>query len=185
VAEVLVQFTDPIVGDGIAYTAKACGAPTAEGLWQGWLEFTPLDGDPVLRSGRETTQPNREDTIYWATGLSAVYLEGALERALHPRVRTATAADALPAYDEPAPHAIDGPRSSNPILDPFAVYRRGEPQLRRQLEALSDWHLVSIVRAYGLSSMTEPQLSALSAATLIELIVGAVNEEARVPGRAR
>ena len=79
-----MQFTEPVVADGIAYTARACGAPMADGSWEGWLEFTPLDGDPVLRSSRETTQPNRGDAIYWATGLTPVYLEGALQRALQP-----------------------------------------------------------------------------------------------------
>lgn len=71
--EVFMQFTEPVVADGIAYTARACGAPMADGSWEGWLEFTPLDGDPVLRSSRETTQPNRGDAIYWATGLTPVY----------------------------------------------------------------------------------------------------------------
>ena len=42
-----------------------------------------MDGAAV-RSGRETTQPNRQDTAYWATGLTPVYLEGALGRALNP-----------------------------------------------------------------------------------------------------
>jgi hypothetical protein len=35
-----------------------------------------------MRTPRETEQPNREDLAYWATGLTQVYLEGALTRAL-------------------------------------------------------------------------------------------------------
>src|SRR4051794_15426110 len=81
-AEVLVQFTDPVIDHGVAYMARACGARGTDGLWQGWIEFSPIDGAPPLRSPRETTQPNRDDTMYWATGLSAVYLEGALRRTL-------------------------------------------------------------------------------------------------------
>jgi len=69
---------------GEAFHARACGVAMDDGLWHGWLEFEPLEGGgaPVLRSPRETTQPNRTDAVYWATGLSAVYLEGALERAI-------------------------------------------------------------------------------------------------------
>ena len=81
-AEVLVQFTEPIVADGVAYRADACGAPTSDGLWQGWIEFTPTSGGPSIRSRRETTQPNRVDAVYWATGLTPIYLEGALQRTL-------------------------------------------------------------------------------------------------------
>jgi hypothetical protein len=52
------------------------------GLWQAWVEFIPADRVGIRRSPRETTQPNRMDTLYWATGIGRVYLEGALERAL-------------------------------------------------------------------------------------------------------
>ena len=85
-AEVLAKFPDVVTAtNGVGYTAQACGGPGADGLWEGWVEFAPLDGGPPIRSPRETTQPNRTDTLYWATGLGAVFLEGALQRALHPR----------------------------------------------------------------------------------------------------
>jgi hypothetical protein len=67
--------------DGQEYMAQAMGTQRTDGLWEGWIEFVPRDG-AVLRSPRETTQPNLTDLDYWATGLTAVYLEGALERAL-------------------------------------------------------------------------------------------------------
>ena len=81
-AEVLVTFSDTITGDSVPYRARACGREMDDGRWEGWIEFEALDGSTVLRSGRETTQPNRIDTEYWATGLTPVYLEGALDRAL-------------------------------------------------------------------------------------------------------
>lgn len=85
--EVFVQFAEPLMVDrtGI-YRAQACGAAMDDGLWEGWIEFIPLSGGAPMRTGRETTQPNRTDTLYWATGLSPAYLEGALERALRPAV---------------------------------------------------------------------------------------------------
>ena len=81
--ETFVQFSTPLQDDtGRTYIAHACGSEMSDGLWQGWVEFLPTDGGTALATGRETTQPNRTDTEYWATGLTEVYLEGALQRAL-------------------------------------------------------------------------------------------------------
>jgi hypothetical protein len=100
-AETLLQFQAPVTGpDGSQYTARAVGAEVPGGTWQGWVEFVPcVSGEPV-RSPRETTQPNRTDVLYWATGLTAVYLEGALARAL--------TTDRPPAV-KPDPPLFDGP----------------------------------------------------------------------------
>ena len=47
-----------------------------------WLEFEPADSSkPTLLTDQETSQPNRVDVEYWATGLEPVYFEGAFERA--------------------------------------------------------------------------------------------------------
>jgi hypothetical protein len=103
-AEVLVKFPNVVKEpNGVGYTAQACGGPGANGLWEGWIEFTPLDGGAPIRSPRETTQPNRTDALYWANGLGVVFLEGALDRAL----RTLTLdveSVTRPAFDRPAPH---------------------------------------------------------------------------------
>jgi hypothetical protein len=68
--------------EGTSYTVKACGRLRGDQICEGWLEFFPDDGTPVLRSGTETTQPNLVDLEYWATGLTPIYLEGALQRTL-------------------------------------------------------------------------------------------------------
>jgi hypothetical protein len=82
-AEVLLQFSEPVRGaDGRSYQARAIGAETADGLWHGWIEFSSGDAGELVATDRETTQPNRTDAVYWATGLTHVYLEGALIRAL-------------------------------------------------------------------------------------------------------
>ena len=85
-AEVLVQFAELINDEqGRLYIARAIGEEMPNDTrWQGWIEFVPEDGRAPIASDRETTQPNRADTEYWATGLTPVYLEGALQRALHP-----------------------------------------------------------------------------------------------------
>ena len=68
--------------DGTTYEVEAFGETTSQGLWEGWLEFAPADGSlPVLRTERETTQPNKQALQYWATGLEPVYFEGAFARA--------------------------------------------------------------------------------------------------------
>jgi len=81
--EVLLQFSTPVSGpDGRSYDARAIGAEMADGLWHAWIEFSASDHGEVVATDRETTQPNRTDAVYWATGLTPIYLEGALTRAL-------------------------------------------------------------------------------------------------------
>jgi hypothetical protein len=174
VAEVLVQFTDPVFGDdGRRYIARACGSDMADGRWQGWIEFVTADADAV-RSGRETTQPNRQDTEYWATGLTPVYLEGALRRALNPLRVPPEPHIPPPLFDGPA--SLEAPPPTESILNPFSVYRKGEALLRNQLAALSPWHLVNIAQAHRLTEADNATLSRLSAAALIELIVTGVRQ---------
>jgi hypothetical protein len=65
--------------DGATYAIRVLGQARADGTWIGWLEFAGPDG--VLRTGRETTQSNRDGVLYWATGLEPAYFQGAFERA--------------------------------------------------------------------------------------------------------
>lgn len=84
IPEVIQQYTPQFLDDekGISYTVMACGEMTAGGTWEGWLEFHPADkGKPTLRTGRETTQPDRAALEYWASGLEPLYFEGAFARA--------------------------------------------------------------------------------------------------------
>jgi hypothetical protein len=177
-AEVLVSFSEMVASsEGGVYTARACGREMPDGRWEGWLEFEPADGSDPIRSGRETTQPNRTDTEYWATGLTPVYLEGALARALNPASVTPPRAESTPSFDGPLAHGSQQtPPRNESVLNPFSVYRKGEPLLRRQLGALAGWHLVNIVEAYELSRRSSDELSQLDDATLIELIVSQVRE---------
>ena len=70
--------------DGVRYRARVYGERRREGTWSGWIEFVPADGgrpSTTLRTGQETSQPDRKAVEYWAGGLEPVYLEGALTRA--------------------------------------------------------------------------------------------------------
>src|SRR5215831_6747554 len=153
-AEVLVEFDAAFRGpDGQRYAPRACARAADDGRWEGWVEFSDLDTGDVIRSARETTQPSRADTMYWATGLTRVYLEGALVRALTPSRRVETThVDVEPAFDRPAPSvvSVDGSAAARAVLDPFEVYAQGERVLRQELSALDLDHLHAIVRAYGL-----------------------------------
>ena len=170
-AEVLVEYPDPVRGeDGREYSARACGAERGDGMWHGWIEFVPSDGGAPIRSPRETTQPNRVDTHYWATGLTPVYLEGALHRALNPLIRRPAPPPPRPAYDSPAPDVVTAARGTEAILNPFSVYQKGETLLRRQLSALSAWHLVNIVKVYEIPTNGQDP-DAMSAPALIDAIL--------------
>jgi hypothetical protein len=181
VGETLLEFTRPVEApDGTLYQARACGSPMDEGTWQGWIEFIHLGTGQAVRTARETTQPNRADTEYWATGLTDVYLEGALKRALTgPHVAPRTPAAQPSIFSGPSPAVTTRPDEAGPtsILDPFSVYEKGEALLRKQLRALSAWHLVNIAREYELSDLDADTLNRMPAVELVELIVAAVRAE--------
>jgi hypothetical protein len=139
-AETLVRFTEAITGrDGRAYVATALGTRGSDGLWHGWLEFS--DGTTSVRTTQESEQPNRDDLRYWAQGLTYVYLEGALERALHPGVDRVVASPAAATEPRVRPTAV---------LDPYVVYRQGENVLRQQLLALSRDQLNAVIEQFNL-----------------------------------
>jgi hypothetical protein len=178
VAEVFLEYPDAVTSEaGKNYRARACGAEARDGMWHGWIEFIPLgEGEPI-RSARETTQPNRQDTVYWATGLTPVYLEGALHRALRPVVRPVAEDPEPPYFDEPADPFVTAGQGVEAVLDPFSVYQKGEALLRRQLSALAGWHLVNIIRKYELSDEDPALLEAREPAQLVETIISRVRQQ--------
>jgi len=172
-AEVLVQYQEPLSAKGKTYIPRVCGRPAPDGGWEGWIEFEPEDGSTVLRSRRETRQSDRHALLYWATGLTHVYLEGSLERTLAPERPVSVVLTAEPAYDGPAPEPVrvPVPASAEAVLDPFSVYAKGEDLLRQELGALSPWHLRNIIRAYDLMDTVGPELQHLTRGELVERIL--------------
>jgi hypothetical protein len=81
--ELIQQYAEEIEdSSGTRYKILAYGEARPDGNWEGWLEFHPTSAiGGVLRTGRETTQPNRQALAYWASGLEPLYFEGALARA--------------------------------------------------------------------------------------------------------
>jgi hypothetical protein len=175
-AETLVEYPSSLIGsDGKMYLARACGRNRPDGLWEGWIEFEREDGEVAVRTTRETTQPNRTDLAYWASGLTAVYLEGAFRRATEgPPVVVVTEPDP-PVFDGPAPRAV--PVKVDAVLDPFDAFKAGEDALRARLNALASWHLRNIVLAYAILP-DDPELHAMTKAQLVERIIGAARRAA-------
>ncbi len=80
-AEMIQQYVEKMVGPGgTSFDVFAYGERRHDGNWEGWIEFHSADGR-VLRTARETTQPNRAALDYWASGLEPLYFEGAFARA--------------------------------------------------------------------------------------------------------
>ena len=69
-------------GEGTVYVPRTYGQARGDGTWTGWIELHPENGEgTTLRTGQETSQPNRAALDYWASGLEPIYFEGALARA--------------------------------------------------------------------------------------------------------
>ena len=187
-AEVLVRYTATIRhDDGTSWTPQACGGVASDGLWEGWIEF--VSDEQAIRTGRETEQPNRDALMYWAQGLTAAYLEGALARATTTRTVIPREPRISAKFDRPAsPPAPRSFRPSRAILDPFSTYAQGEDLLRGQLRALSHDNLVAIVEDYGLPIRG---VADIRSRKLVEDIVeavrphnGSTQQAAEAPSRA-
>ena len=172
-AQTLLRFDTPVTHrDGRQYIAQACGRERDNRQWEAWLEFKDVVTGAILRSQRETTQPNEKDAVYWATGLTPVYLQGALDRILSPSKVKAPEPVPPPHFEGPAPR----PRRTAPdvsnresVLNPFSVYEKNPDLLAQELTALRAFHLRQIIRDFDLvderevrlETMTEPELGSL------------------------
>jgi hypothetical protein len=163
--------------DGRLYTAQACGRERDDGMWEGWFEFVAHDGSAVLRSERETTQPTLAALEYWASGITPVYLEGALERTVTPPPVVMEVPVTESFYDEPASRKaplVAQVRDPAPVLNPFSIFAKGEAMLRQELAALPPWELRAMIIAHEFVDPSDVDLDPLTAPELIELIVSAV-----------
>jgi hypothetical protein len=185
-AEVLVSFDQPIRDDQGEYHARAVGRHAEDGMWEGWVEFTAVDGSGEVHvTGVESRQPEREHLQYWATGLTPIFLEGALHRARRPltiRVRPVEVPNSTaPRPRDPVVSRVMPP-GPEPVLDPFDIGGRSLDVLRQELGALNRPRLVNIIAAFDLNPAGD-DLSWMSDRQLIHFIVTAV--EAQIALRSR
>jgi len=183
-AELLMSYNEPVIDASGRYHARAIGRLADDGMWDGWIEFEPLDHDRAVVVGPvESRQPEAHDLAYWATGLTSVFLEGALKRALNPLTHRVRVPD-VPVSSAPAPRrhrAPSQPSRPEAVLDPFDVGSRNLDILRQQLGALNRPRLVNIIAAYDLNPageditwMTDAQLvTFIVTATEVQLFKGA------------
>ena len=176
-AEVLRSFDEPIRDESGEYHARVVGRMANDGMWEGWFEFVLLEGrsPDALVSAVESRQPEHEHLEYWASGLSVVYAEGALQRARRPTtVRTHLIE--TPASDAPAPRIRrTAPRTvgTESILDPFEVGSHSLDILAQELHALGRARLVNMIAVYEMNPRGN-DLRQLTDAQLIALIVASV-----------
>ncbi len=81
--QLILSYSLPVEGaEGRSFQARAYGSLASDGTWHGFLAFVPAEGHGGASrlTRRETTQPNLEGLNYWASGLTPVYLDGALAR---------------------------------------------------------------------------------------------------------
>lgn len=72
------------------YRVFLFGRSRPRDTWQGWLVFERTTDGRRFATDVETTQPSAEAILYWATGLTGAYFDGALARAQNPRPHDAT-----------------------------------------------------------------------------------------------
>ena len=87
----LQQFETPVVRNGVTYIAYLYGHERVDGTWEGHITFERTPDGARFTTPVETTQSNAQAVLYWATGLTDTYFDGALQRAMSapPRPRVA------------------------------------------------------------------------------------------------
>jgi len=183
-AEVLVQFDEPQrAADGRYFVPQVWGRRTEDGIWEAWIEFHPAEGGEPVRTARETEQLTRGDLRYWAAGLTRVYLQDALDRALSPQVaygnHPIVTVPALEPHRD-AEHIVletNVLTHSAPVLDPFVLYRQnGEYLLRQELRGLHAQHLRDIIAAFDIPDMDTIDFTRTFEDALAERIVAGVQQ---------
>jgi hypothetical protein len=91
------QFERPMQdAGGDTFLVFVQGRSRPQDTWEGWLVFERQRDARRFSTPVETTQPDAQAVLYWASGLTNVYLEGALERALSVTIAPRSVADAPP-----------------------------------------------------------------------------------------
>jgi hypothetical protein len=175
-AEVLTSFSVPVTDEFGSYYPRAVGRLASDNMWEGWIEFVPVDGSSdVLVTSVESRQPERQHLAYWATGLSHVYMEGALRRARNPVTVRVPVIDE-PISDKPAARRVIVERivpRPEPVLDPFEIGARNIEILRQELTALNRPRLLNIIAAFDLAP--DVDVTRMTDGELIGVIVASVD----------
>jgi len=86
---VMTQLSETVSDERGSFHALVMARERHDGRWEGWLEFVPPAADSCrYATPIETRQPDRATIERWASGLTAVYADGALGRARPLRAAT-------------------------------------------------------------------------------------------------
>ena len=89
-AEILREYPTLVGGvDENAFVAQICGREMSDGRWEAWIVFLPITRGQMRRTERETVQATRAAVDYWASGVTSIYLQGALNRSRPVRISAA------------------------------------------------------------------------------------------------
>jgi hypothetical protein len=156
-----------IDANGVEYYAGVAAEQRADGQWEAWLEYVPVDDTDALLTHTETTQPTHADVVRWADTLSETYVQGAFVRAV-----AATSDSRLVSRRvDLAVAAADIPTAELP--DPFELFALGKTEMRLRLRTLPRSTLLAMIAAFGLNP-PGTSLSWLTQQQLVVFIVTAV-----------
>lgn len=148
--ELVQQFESPVVyRDGQTYTAFVRGRMRSDSRWEAWLEFRRDRDGRIFHTAVETTQPDRERVLYWATGLGVAYFEGAIDRAMRQRSGTEEPVRRSTGETTPLDPLVRAARLVGIQAEIIEVFRAfGTPRLltRQLFDALDHAH-ADVVRA--------------------------------------
>lgn len=145
----LQEFERPITDTaGMLYRVFLYGRSRPGDTWQGWLVFERTTDGRRFATDVETTQSNAEAILYWATGLTDAYFDGALARAQNPRPHDASAIAVPPPVvsSDTETHRRRLAALERDVLDCFARYRTRRLLTQSLLAELPHAH-ADVVRA--------------------------------------
>lgn len=152
------HFDELIASASGTYRARVYGQAQDDGMWSGWIVFFPFAGGRPIATDRETTQSSLAHLSYWASGLTHLYLHGALERALalEPAAQLETELERLERIEESAADRAE-------TLEAAASVARAESQLAQAArERTAEQLLQSVAEAADTDAKTHEQAAARS-----------------------
>jgi len=156
---------------GREYYVSVAGDRRADGEWEGWLEYVPLDESEAFVTPTETTQSNRGALANWSEALSETYVQGAFARAVT-ATTAATPARVVAARAEDAAIAA----ATVDLPDPFRLFTDGREAMRSRLNAWPRATLLNIIAASNLNPAGK-SLAWLSDRQLVTFIITAVEAQ--------
>lgn len=139
------------------YRVRVYGQPQEDGRWGGWIVFFPIGGGRVIATARETTQSSLAHLSHWASGLTHLYLHGALDRALslQPEAELARELEQLERIDAHAAARAD-------VLEREAAVARAESELAETARERAEEQLLETIAS---EARTDAMAHAHAAAT--------------------